>query len=81
MHYSTGHQHHGSPDLASPLRESNPDVVWDYYYSAAWEVLEIRKDNDTDAHTQYLYGLDYIDAPAHDRWPQQVHQRPSDRRT
>ena len=39
------------------------DVTYDYYYNGDWQVLEVRKDSDTDAYKQYVWCRRYIDAP------------------
>ena len=49
------------------------DDTYDYYYNeshglrslgeAGWQVLEVRKGGDTDPLEQYVWGLQYIDAP------------------
>jgi len=51
----------------------NPDVTYDYYYNeshglrslgeAGWQVLEVRKGGDTDPLEQYVWGIQYVDAP------------------
>jgi RHS repeat-associated protein len=45
------------------LAVPNPDVTYDYYYNESWQVLEVRKGGDTDPLEQYVWGLQYIDAP------------------
>jgi len=39
------------------------DITYDYYYNESWQVLEVRKGADADAYQQYVWGLQYIDAP------------------
>jgi RHS repeat-associated protein len=43
---------------------ASPDVQYDYYYNHQWQVVEVRKDNDTDPLEQWLWHQHYIDAPA-----------------
>jgi RHS repeat-associated protein len=43
--------------------EGTPDVTYDYYYNESWQVLEVRKDADTDPYEQYVWDIRYIDAP------------------
>jgi len=38
--------------------------TYDYYYNENWQVLEVRKDGDTDPYKQYIWDPRYIDAPA-----------------
>jgi RHS repeat-associated protein len=45
------------------LAVPNPDVTYDYYYNESWQVLEVRKGGDTDPLEQYVWGLQYVDAP------------------
>ena len=41
----------------------NPlETTLDFYYSRAWQVLEVRKDGESDAWQQYIWSLRYIDA-------------------
>ena len=42
---------------------ASPDVAYDYYYSESWQVLEVRKDADTDPYEQFAWHAYYIDAP------------------
>ena len=37
--------------------------TWDYYHSTSWQVLEVRKNGDTDPEEQFVYDGTYIDAP------------------
>jgi RHS repeat-associated protein len=37
--------------------------TWDYYYNEEHQVVEVRKNGDTDAFEQYVWGARYIDAP------------------
>jgi len=49
------------------------DITYDYYYNeshglrslgeAGWQVLEVRKGGDTDPLEQYVWGIQYVDAP------------------
>jgi len=39
------------------------DITYDYYYNESWQVLEVRKGGDTDPLEQYVWGVQYIDAP------------------
>jgi len=39
------------------------DVDYDYYYNENWQVLEVRKDGDSDPYKQYIWDPRYIDAP------------------
>jgi hypothetical protein len=43
---------------------ASPDVTYDYYYNEQWQLLEERKDGDTDPLNQYLWHPYYIDALA-----------------
>ena len=45
------------------LAVPNPDVTYDYYYNESWQVLEVRKGGDTDPLEQYVWGIQYVDAP------------------
>jgi len=45
------------------LAVPNPDITYDYYYNESWQVLEIRKGGDTDPLEQYVWGVQYVDAP------------------
>ena len=44
------------------LDQGNCDRT-DYYYTTAWQLLEVRKGADTDPFEQYVWSLRYIDAP------------------
>lgn len=37
--------------------------TYDYYHSTSWQVLEVRKNGDTDPYEQFVYDGTYIDAP------------------
>jgi len=39
------------------------DITYDYYYNESWQVLEVRKGESQNAYQQYVWGLQYIDAP------------------
>lgn len=39
------------------------DVTYDYYYNTGWQILEIRKDSDTDPYDQYVWGIRYVHSP------------------
>jgi len=39
------------------------DITYDYYYNESWQVLEVRKGGDTDPLEQYVWGIQYVDAP------------------
>ena len=39
------------------------DATYDFYYNNDWQLLEVRKDSDTDPLKQYVWGQRYIDAP------------------
>ncbi|KKL56977.1 hypothetical protein LCGC14_2240020, partial [marine sediment metagenome] len=39
------------------------DIDFDYYYSLAWQVLEVRREASAYPHKQYVWGARYIDAP------------------
>ena len=39
------------------------DVRYDYYYNTAWQVLEVRKDQEDYAYKQYVWSPRYIDSP------------------
>jgi len=41
----------------------SPDITYDYYYNESWQVLEVRKGGDTDPLEQYVWGIQYVDAP------------------
>jgi len=43
--------------------EGDPDVTYDYYYNESWQVLEVRKGEDPDPLEQYVWGIQYVDAP------------------
>ncbi len=43
--------------------EGSPDVTYDYYFNTNWQMLEVRKDSDTDPYKQYVWSLRYVDAP------------------
>ena len=43
--------------------EGSPDVTYDYYYNESWQIVEVRKDSDTDPLEQYVWDIRYIDAP------------------
>jgi len=43
---------------------ASPDVQYDYYYNHQWQVVEVRKNGDTDPLEQWLWHAYYIDAPA-----------------
>jgi len=45
------------------LAVPNPDITYDYYYNESWQVLEVRKGGDTDPLEQYVWGIQYVDAP------------------
>jgi RHS repeat-associated protein len=45
------------------LAVPNPDITYDYYYNESWQVLEVRKGGDTDPLEQYVWGVQYVDAP------------------
>jgi len=38
-------------------------ITYDYYYNESWQVLEVRKGGDTDPLEQYVWGVQYVDAP------------------
>lgn len=42
-------------------KTGSTDVTFDYYYSAAWQIVEVRKDGDTDPYEQYVWGIRYVD--------------------
>jgi len=44
-------------------RTGASDVTCDYYYNTGWQVLEVRRNADTDPYKQYVWDLRYIDAP------------------
>ena len=44
--------------------EGSPQDTYDYYHNANWQVVEERKDADTDPVAQYVWHPYYIDAPA-----------------
>jgi RHS repeat-associated protein len=41
----------------------DPDTAYDYYYNESWQIVEVRKDSDTDPYEQYVWDVRYIDAP------------------
>jgi RHS repeat-associated protein len=41
----------------------SPDITYDYYYNEGWQVLEVRKGGDGDPLEQYVWGIQYVDAP------------------
>ena len=43
--------------------QSGTQVIYDYYYNVAWQLLEVRKDCSPNAHKQYVWSARYIDAP------------------
>ena len=43
--------------------EGDPDVTYDYYYNASWQMVEVRKDSVTDPYEQFVWDARYIDAP------------------
>ena len=43
------------------VAKGTPDVAYDYFYNASWQVLEERKD--ADVYCQYVWSARYIDAP------------------
>ena len=45
------------------VENGESDITYDYYYNENWQVLEVRKGGDTDPLEQYVWGLQYIDAP------------------
>jgi RHS repeat-associated protein len=40
-----------------------PNTAYDYYYNESWQIVEVRKDSDTDPFEQYVWDARYIDAP------------------
>ncbi|MFO8014309.1 MAG: RHS repeat-associated core domain-containing protein [Phycisphaerae bacterium] len=38
-------------------------MTYDYYYNTGWQILEVRRNADTDPYKQYVWDLRYIDAP------------------
>jgi YD repeat-containing protein len=42
---------------------ASPSAAYDYYYNAAWQALEVRKDGASLPHEQYVWSPRYIDAP------------------
>ena len=40
----------------------DPDITYDYYYSG-YQVVEVRKDEDTDPLKQVVWGLRYVHSP------------------
>jgi len=40
----------------------SPDVTYDYYYSG-YQVVEVRKDGDTDPYEQYVWDIRYVHSP------------------
>jgi RHS repeat-associated protein len=73
--YADDDQNPGEPgDLVSTTRydglnrriqkvvEGDPDVTYDYYYSG-YQVVEVRKDGDTDPMEQYVWDIRYVHAP------------------
>jgi RHS repeat-associated protein len=43
--------------------EGDPDVTYDYYYNERWQVVEVRKGGSANPYEQYVWGLQYVDAP------------------
>ena len=37
--------------------------TYDYYYNESWQVLEVRKGGSANSYEQYVWGVQYIDAP------------------
>ncbi len=44
---------------------ADPDVDYDYFYNTSWQIVEVRKDADTDPLIAMVYHTHYIDAPAY----------------
>ena len=42
--------------------EGDPDVTYDYYYSG-YQVVEVRKDGDSDPYEQYVWDMRYVHSP------------------
>ena len=40
-----------------------PNPAYDYYYNESWQLVEVRKDSDTDPYEQFVWDVRYIDAP------------------
>ncbi len=47
------------------IEAGETDITYDFYYNTGWQVLEVRKDEATNANPlkQYVWGAQYIDAP------------------
>lgn len=43
------------------IKKTTGGDTFDYYYNSSWQVLEVRKNGDTDPYKQYIYGTSYID--------------------
>ncbi len=49
--------------VAKTDKTGESDVAYDYYYNTSWQILEIRKNDDADPLKQYIWNIQYIDAP------------------
>ncbi len=45
------------------LEDDGNSVPYDYFHTRSWQVIEVRRYNDTVAHKQYVWDVRYIDAP------------------
>jgi len=39
------------------------DITYDYYYNESWQVLEVQKGGSANPYEQYVWGIQYVDAP------------------
>jgi len=61
---STSPTHDGlNRRIRKTVDPDDTSVDYDYYYNMAWQVLEIRKEGDTDPQKQYIWSVRYIDEP------------------